>query len=106
MARSRVRREEMRRLIAEQESSGQSAARFAREQGMSPWSFYKWKRRLRADERPVQGAFVEVKVTGGQATQACGSPIGIELGNGVRLEVAEGFEPEHLRRLIAVLRSC
>ena len=101
-----ARREGMRRLIAEQESSGASAARFARERGMTPWSFYKWKRRLAGQAAEAAGSaasgFVEVKIVSGPREAA----IAVELLSGVRLTVPRGFEEEHLRRLIGVLRSC
>jgi hypothetical protein len=33
-------------LVSEQTRSGQSAAKFCRERGISVWQFYGWKKRL------------------------------------------------------------
>jgi hypothetical protein len=35
-----------RELVSEQTRSGQSAAKFCRERGISVWQFYGWKKRL------------------------------------------------------------
>lgn len=99
------RREEMRALLARQESSGQSVAAFARRRGISAWTLYAWKRRL-AQERgagPGQDrGFVEVQVVGSRKAP----PIELELPQGVRVVVPSGVEEEDLRRVLAVLSSC
>lgn len=104
-----------RKLIAEQESSGLSAAAFCRERGLCAPHFFAWKKRLRATE---SSAFVEVKVSaapearvehgvrnGGAAMQniAGGAAIEVRLRSGRSLVVAPGFDADHLRGLLAVL---
>lgn len=103
--RNEARREEMRRLIAEQEGSGISAVRFARERGMSVWTLNNWKRRLGAESAviPARQRFVEVKVAEGVVPEPV---LWVELATGMRVLVPRGFEEEHLRRVILVLSSC
>jgi hypothetical protein len=47
-----------RKLIAEQEASGQKARPFCRERGIGEYSFYKWRQRLRQSDT-VQFALLE-----------------------------------------------
>ena len=101
--RNEARRAQMRQLLAEQKSSGLSAARFARDRGMSPWTLYKWRRRLREEEVGARGRFVEVKVVGDSRPEA---KIALELPSGVRVHVPHGFEEDDLRRVLAALESC
>jgi hypothetical protein len=42
-----TRRKYWSKLIAEQQASGQKALPFCREHGLSQYSFYKWRERLR-----------------------------------------------------------
>ena len=51
-------RDRWRKVIRQQEASGLSAAAFCRRAGVSPWSFYSWRRKL-WDE----ATFTEVKIT-------------------------------------------
>ncbi|WP_321475971.1 IS66 family insertion sequence element accessory protein TnpA [uncultured Paludibaculum sp.] len=95
-----------RELVAEQERSGQSVAAFCRARGLSPTHFFAWKKRLiLAGPQP----FVEVHlVDAGRATQAAaghGPAIEIRLPTGRSLLVEPGFDPNHLRALLAVLES-
>ncbi len=95
-----------RELIGEQERSGQSAAAFCRARGLSPTHLFAWKKRL-----ILAGpqSFVEVHLTdAGRATQAAAvhsSAIEIRLAAGRSLLVEPGFDPNHLRALLAVLES-
>lgn len=93
-----ARRAEMRRLIAEQEASGMSVARFARERGIKPWSIYNWRRQLQAQ---APSAFVEFQVK-----RSLTAPLAIELANGARVHVPRDFDGDHLRRVIAALSAC
>lgn len=100
------RRREMEALLAEQEKSGLSVARFARERGISAWSLYEWRRRLRKEGG--RGArrsqrFVQVRVVGEPAGP---STIAVELPAGARVHVPRGFDEDELRRLLGVLESC
>lgn len=108
MSRRIPRREEEHRrsLVSDLERSGQSVIDFARERGISPWSLYRWRRRLAGDPAPVCAAkpdFVQVTI---KATPAPRSAIQIELERGVRVNVPAGFDEGELRRLLEVLASC
>ena len=54
------RREQWGAMIAEQESSGQSVRVYCQGRGVSEYSFYSWRQRLRK-EIPVTFALVETK---------------------------------------------
>ena len=45
--------------IAEQERSGLSVKQFCEERGLTAWSFYDWRKRLRESAAPVRFALVE-----------------------------------------------
>ena len=97
------RRAQVDQWIQEQEASGLTVKEFAKQRGISPWTLYDWKRKRRlVTRRRVRQSFVEVQVVAEPRADA----ITIELGAGVRLHVAQGFDEGHLRRLVAVLRSC
>lgn len=101
--RGEARRAEMRELLAAQESSGLSVARFAHEHGISSWTMYKWRRRLREESEEGKPPFVEVRVVeeGGPARA-----MAVELESGIRVHVPGGFDESELRRLLGVLSSC
>lgn len=84
--------EEKRELLAEWRASGLSRAAFARQQGVSPSSLYRWRRAL---ERP---AFVEVV-----AAEPTGSAFVLRLPRGVEVDVSPGFDAAELRRLVQAL---
>jgi hypothetical protein len=98
-------REQQRRywskLIAEQEGSGQKARPFCRKRGISQWSFYKWRRRLR------QADPVEFAVLGTVPTVAATSDFTLELmlRNGERLRISSGVDAVTLRLVLDAVRS-
>src|SRR5258705_13894895 len=87
-----------RRLISEQMRSGKSVAAVCREQKLRVSHFYWWKKRLRED---TAARFVEVQVAEGPANVAGDSRIEGRLQNGRSLMVGRGFDPEHVRGLLA-----
>ena len=89
-----------RRLISEQMRSGKSVAAFCQEQELRASHFYWWKKRLQ--ENPT-ARFVEVQVAESPANVPGDSRIEIRLQNGRSLMVERGFDPEHVRRLLAVV---
>lgn len=98
-------REQQRRywskLIAEQEASKQQARPFCRERGISEYSFYKWRRRLRQAE-PVRFALLEtVPVAAAEEDTA----LELVLRNGERLRIAKGVEAVTLRLVLDAVRS-
>ena len=81
---------------------GRSVAAFCREQKLRASHFYWWKKRLR--ENTTTG-FVEVQVAESPANVPDDSRIEIRLQNGRSLMVGRGFDPEHLRGLLAVMEA-
>lgn len=96
-----------RKLVPEQEQSGQSVAAFCRERGLPTSHFFYWKKRLQEAAAPP---FVEVEVAKAKLEQAparatLGTSLEIRLGNGRSVVVAPHFDADHLRALLAVLES-
>lgn len=75
-------------------------AAFCREQKLRASHFYWWKKRLW--ENPTV-RFVEVKVAESPANLPGDSRIEVRLQNGRSLMVGRGFDPEHVRGLLAVV---
>jgi Transposase len=93
-----------RRLIAEQVDSGQSIAAFCRDHDVPVSQFFAWKRRLRLAPAPP---FVEVQLVEATPPQAVapGRAIELALVGGRRLFVEPGFDPDHLRAVVAALEA-
>jgi hypothetical protein len=91
-----------RRLISEQKRSGKSVAAFCRERNLHASHFYWWKKRLRED---TTARFVEVQVAESPANVVGDSRIEVRLQNGRSLLVGRGFDPEHVRGLLAVMEA-
>jgi hypothetical protein len=92
-----------RRLISEQMRSEKSVAAFCREQKLCASHFYGWKKRLR--ENTAAARFVEVQVAESPANVPGDSRIEVRLQNGRSLMVGRGFDPEHVRGLLAVVEA-
>lgn len=91
-----------RKVIAEQEASGQNARPFCRERGIGEYSFYKWRKRLRQSE-PVRFALVE---TAPAATDRRDSAaLELVLPGGERLRIGSGVDAETLGVVLEALRS-
>ena len=95
-----------RALVAEQNSSGQSVARFCLERGLSSWQFYAWKKRLREAEaaRFVALELAPVVETKWPVTMASRA-IEVRLARGRSLVVEPGFDVHHLRALLSALEG-
>jgi hypothetical protein len=81
-------------------NSGLSVDSFCRQQGVSSWSFYQWRKRLGMDDA-VRFALVE---TGG-VKRSDSASIEICLGTGDRLQISLGVDAATLRMVLAVLRE-
>ena len=90
------RREYWRKLIAEQEASGETIRAFCRRRGIGDHSLYFWRRRLRQGE-PVQFALVK--------TVGSGAPLELFLAGGERLRISNGVDAATLRLVLDALRS-
>jgi hypothetical protein len=91
-----------RRLISEQMRSGKSVAAFCRERKLCAPHFYWWKKRLREN---TTARFVEVQVAEAPSNVPGDSRIEVRLQNGRSLMVGRGFDPEHVRGLLAVVEA-
>lgn len=96
-----------REVIRDQAASGLSIAAFCRERGVSPASFFDWRRKLAAgsgDEVPAD-KFLAIELPPPAMTQSC---LEVALPNGLRVLVPSRFNAEALRALLDVLgvRSC
>jgi hypothetical protein len=91
-----------RRLISEQMQSGESVAAFCRERELRASHFFWWKKRLREN---TTARFVEVRVAESPANVVGDSRIEVRLQNGRSLMVGRGFDPEHVRGLLAVVEA-
>jgi len=91
-----------RRLISEQMRSGKSVAAFCRERKLRASHFYWRKKRLREN---TAARFVDVQVAESPANAPGDSRIELRLQNGRSLMVERGFDPEHVRGLLAVVEA-
>jgi transposase-like protein len=94
--------DQWRERIAEQERSGVSVRLFCREHGLTEYSFYAWRRRLR-QQNPVRFALVER----GAARQESAIDANLELllATGDRLRISAGVDSATLRTVIDALRA-
>ena len=90
-------------LVSEQARSGQSVAAYCRERNLCAPHFFWWKRRLRKSKAAAR--FVEVQVSDPRANFGEDSRIELRLHNGRSLMIGRGFDPEHVRVLLAVVEA-
>ena len=99
-------------------ASGRTQRAYCREHGLCETQFSHWKGRLRTGSRPrgVETQLVPVSVIeqstprtdrseGNTPSQACSrqADLALVFGNGLRLEIGEGFNSGVLRRVLEVL---
>jgi hypothetical protein len=90
--------DEARAILEKQERSGLSLWRFATNQGLEPERLYRWRRKLRGSERPLQ-KFVEVLTAGSDAS------FEIVLRGGHRVLVRGPVDVESLRAIVVTLEG-
>ena len=93
-----ARREEWRRILAEQQASGRKAAAFCRERGIPAWKFCYWRKALIVEET---GGFVQMQV---RTAQEAASHVWVEVGRW-RICVMPGFDPATLRQTAEALTA-
>ena len=91
-------------LISEQSQSGETVEAFCRERGLTSSQFYTWRKRLRGS---VAEQFLEVQVakTAARLAPAKQGAIEIRLAEGLCVLVEPGFDPDHLRAVLAALEA-
>ncbi len=98
----RWREEEARKVMSAWQGSGATMWAFARENGLVAQRLYRWARQLEVGEKSE--AFHPVRLLGvSRAVE--GGKIEIELLDGRRVRVGEGFSAEELGRVLEVLEG-
>ena len=93
-----------RRLVSEQERSGQTVAAFCGERGLCRSYFFVWRKRLQGSAAKFS-KFLEVQVAEPTLSVPDDSRIEVRLRNGRSLVVGRGFDAEHVRALLAVVEA-
>jgi hypothetical protein len=88
--------------IAAQQRSGISVKQFCKEQGLTEYSFYSWRKRLR-ESGPVRFALVERSARRQERTTE--PVLEVVLGSGERLRIGAGVDIATLRTVLDVLRG-
>lgn len=94
--------EEWAERIAAQQRSGISVKQFCREQGVTGYSFYAWRKRLR-ESGPVRFALVEKSAR--QQERTAESALELVLTTGERLRIGREVDITTLRTVLDVLRG-
>jgi transposase len=94
--------DEWRERIAEQARSGLSIKQFCKERGVTPWSFYDWRKRLR---EPGAVRFALVERAPAERERATEAPLELILPGGVRMHIRSGVDGAMLRTVLEALRG-
>lgn len=89
-----------RERLAEHGRSGLTVKQFCQERGITQWSFYAWRKRLR-EQGTVRFALVER----GRPEQAPASGLELILTTGERLRIGAGVDCATLRAVLDALRA-
>ena len=88
--------------IAAQQRSGMSVKQFCKEQGLTEYSFYVWRKRLQ-ESGPVRFALVERSVRRQERTAE--PALELVLATGERLRIGTGVDTATLRTVLDLLRA-
>jgi hypothetical protein len=88
--------------IAAQQRSGMSVKQFCKEQGLTEYSFYSWRKRLHGNQ-PVRFALVEGKAIRQEPTVE--AVLEVVFGTGERLRIGPGADAATLRTVVDTLRA-
>jgi hypothetical protein len=88
--------------IAAQQRSGMTVKGFCREQGLTEYSFYTWRKRLE-ESGPVRFALVDRSAHRQERTGE--AALELVLGTGERLRIGTGVDAATLRTVLDVLRG-
>jgi transposase-like protein len=94
--------EQWRERIAEQGQSGLSVRQFCKERGLTQWSFYRWRKRLR-ESGPMRFALVDRGAP--RPESAVDADVELVFASGERLRFRSGIEGARLRTVLEVLRG-
>lgn len=90
-----------RERLAEHGRSGLTVKQFCQERGITQWSFYSWRKRLR-EQGTVRFALVERGRVGAEPTAEAG--LELILTTGERLRIGVGVDGATLRTVLEALR--
>src|ERR1044072_3768202 len=88
--------------IAAQQRSDMSVKQFCKEQGLTEYSFYAWRKRLQ-QAGPVRFALVERRPRAQERAAAAGLELVVPTGE--RLRISAGVDGATLRTVLDVLRA-
>jgi transposase-like protein len=88
--------------IAAQQRSGMSVKQFCKEQGLTEYSFYAWRKRLQ-ESGPVRFALVERSVR--RQERSAEVALELVLATGERLRIGAGVDTATLRTVLDLLRA-
>ena len=100
------RSEEMQRVLAEFEQSGQSLRAFGQSKGIAYAKLLYWRKKLKAEGLPNPSLAPVVVIPDSSPTETSGGAYEVWLPNGVSLGVPRGFDDCELLRLAQVLAQC
>ncbi len=89
------------RIVAQQQS-GMSVKQFCKEQGLTEYSFYAWRKRLQ-EKQPVRFALVERRAIRQEGTAE--AALELVFATGERLRIGAGVDGATLRRVLEALRA-
>jgi hypothetical protein len=88
--------------IAAQQRSGVTVRQFCKEQGLTEYSFYAWRKRLQ-EKGPVRFALVERSAR--QQERGAEAVLELVLETGERLRIGRGVDTATLRTVLDMLRA-
>jgi transposase len=88
--------------IATQQRTGVSVKQFCKEQGLTEYSFYAWRKRLQ-ERGPVRFALVDRNSR--RQERAAEAALELVLATGERLRISAGVDATTLRTVLDVLRA-
>jgi hypothetical protein len=89
--------------ITAQAGSGISVKQFCKEQGLTEYSFYAWRKRLQETSGPVRFALVDRSPR--RQERAAEAALELVLATGERLRISSGVDAATLRTVLDVLRA-
>ena len=87
--------------IAAQQRSGMSVKQFCKDQSLTEYSFYAWRKRLQ--KAPVRFALVDRRA--GHHEPSAAAALELVLATGERLRIGAGVDAAALRTVLNVLRA-
>ena len=94
--------DQWRERLAEQERSGLTVKQFCQERGLTQYSFYAWRKRLRKKE-PVRFALVDRGAV--RQESAADASLELVMTSGERLRIGGGVDAATLRTVLEALRA-